>query len=159
MSFILFPNLEKVPTRNVETFVTLFTCPLSFSSPEVASTSLSLSYSGILSSDSSKSSSLSFNSSIADCSSVFLPWFKEIGVSYSKYWFSGRVPALAIVVSCRQLRCRTIAPLTDAYSHISHFWSAFSVLMEMFFILFENCNDSKETAESGNGYHCSQLVK
>ena len=87
---------------------------------------------------------------------MFVPWFEEIGVISSKYVFSGRVPALAIVVSCRQLHCDTTASLTDAHSC---FWSEFIVLLDRFFVLFGNSNDAKETAESGNGYHRSQLVK
>ena len=101
----------------------------------------------------------SFNFPSADCSFGFVPWFEETGVSSSKYAFSGRVPALAIVVSCRHLHCRKAARLTDVHSRISHFWSEFSVLQDRFFVLFGNCNDAEETAESGNRYHRSWLVR
>ena len=143
LSFTLLPNLEEVPARNVATFVTLSTCSSSFSSPEVASTALSLSYSRISSFDFSTSSYPSFDSSSTDYSFVFVPWLEEIGVSSSKYAFPGRVPALAIVGSCRQLCCRTTTPLTYTHSCISHFWSEFSILPGRFFVLFGNCNDAK----------------
>lgn len=81
------------------------------------------------------------------------------GISSSKEAFSGRFPALAIVISCRQLRWHTTAPLADIHTPFSAFLSEFRPISEGLHFYFENFKAFNGTGGSSEGYHFFLLVK